>query len=231
VPSPKRTKIFQIVTLDIQRRHLRTCKKFGTVDDCRSASKKKCPFRLYGIGLDEQGNRHKIRRSLQTNDLQIAAGLLAKYRLDVAALDAPTAKPLLSVEAAMRQYFVEEEGRGVSGSTLNSFHKFLDRRRDEERFSPTLIMYADANGIRPAVNRDAKNSIVGWHNVWLATNGSAEMEVWKLNTGWLAPTKFIAKMPPVMPVIWTCGQTALADGSSPATNGGRSNADGDIFVK
>ncbi len=162
-------KIVKIVTLDIQRRHLKTCSSFKEkLPECPSASKKKCPYRLFGIGLDEFGNRHRIRDTLRTNDLEDASSKLADYRANIDKLNGvgAVAKPKPSVEETMKQYFTDELLRGVSLVTLKSFHKFLDRVRDAKRFSPTLIMYTKANGIK-TLNQLTSEHIKEWRGQWV----------------------------------------------------------------
>ena len=109
-PASK-ARIVRVVTLDIQRRHLKTCSKFGTALDCPSASKKKCPFRLFGVGIDEHGQRAKIRKALRTNNQAIAAEELIRYRTNVEALNAPVASSAITVENAIAKYFEEEKAR------------------------------------------------------------------------------------------------------------------------
>lgn len=160
----KKARIVRVVTLDIQRRHLKSCSKYGTSQDCPSASKKKCPFRLFGVGIDEHGQRVKIRKALRTNNQTVAAEELLRYRSNIEALNAPVASSAITVANAIAKYFEEEKARGVSDSTLTSFHKLLDRRR-ETHFSPTLIMYAEAKGIRflPEINVD---HVKEWRGQW-----------------------------------------------------------------
>ena len=66
----------------------------------------------------------------------------------------------------MTQFFKEEEERGVSSETLKSSHKFLDRERDKERFSPSLIMYAKAENIS-RLNQMTPEHIKKWRSQWL----------------------------------------------------------------
>lgn len=163
--SHKQARIVQIVTLDIQRRHVAGCSKFGTTQECPSASKKKCPYRLFGVGIDEHGERVKIRKALGTNNQQIASEELVQYRLNVEALNVPVASTAVTIENAMSKYFTEEAARGVSDTTLVSFHKFLDRRRDPTRFSPTLVMYAESKGIT-FLSELTADHIKEWRGQW-----------------------------------------------------------------
>ena len=152
-------RIAKIEKLDIQRRHLKNCSKYGTADECPSASKRKCPYRVFGVGLSESGKRVKIRKSLKTNDQRTA---LEQMR------DMMTGKQevsdALSVEDAMSRYFREESARGVSDETLKSFHKFLDRRRSEE-YTPTLIMWCEKHGIK-TIDAITQDALKDWRAAW-----------------------------------------------------------------
>ncbi len=77
-------RIVKIVTLDIQRRHARSCSQYKKpYADCLSASKKKCPYRIFGIWLDEYGNRQRIRKTLRTNDQEEASKQVKDYRANM----------------------------------------------------------------------------------------------------------------------------------------------------
>jgi integrase len=152
-------RVLRIEKLDIQRRHLKSCSKFGTAEECPSALKKKCPYRVFGVGLSESGKRIKIRKSLKTNDQRVAieqrnAMLIGQREVSNA----------LTLEHAMTRYFREEKARGVSDETLKSFHKFLDRQRDEQ-YTPTLIMWCEKHGIR-AIDAITQDTLKEWRAAW-----------------------------------------------------------------
>jgi integrase len=153
-------RVSQIEKLDIQRRHLKNCIKFGTAgEECPSAMKKKCPYRVFGVGISETGKRIKIRKSLKTNDQRVAieqrnAMLMGQQEVSDA----------LTVEDAMARYFREEKARGVSDETLKSFHKFLDRRRDEQ-YTPTLIMWCGRHGIK-TIDAITQDCLKEWRAAW-----------------------------------------------------------------
>ena len=163
-------RIVKVITLDLQRRHIQGCSSYGIkpYKDCPTASKKKCPYRLFGYGLDEQGHRQRIRLSLGLDNWQEATEKLNQYRQDIEGINSAAVKPTLkpSVEEAMALYFKEESARGVSSETLKSFHKFLDRKRDAERFTPTLIMYTEAKGIK-LLNQITPDHIKEWRGQWV----------------------------------------------------------------
>ena len=105
MPAIVKARIVRVVTLDVQRRHLKSCSKYGTSQDCPSASKKKCPYRLFGVGIDEHGQKVKIRKALRTNNQTIAAEELIRYRSNVEALNAPVALSAITVGDAIAKYF------------------------------------------------------------------------------------------------------------------------------
>ena len=127
-----------------KRRHLKHCSQFGRSGaECPSKSKLKCPYVI--DWRDESGKRRE--KSLGTNDWETAVKLVNKMVLSG---DMEPAKPSKTVADAIKDYFVEEESRGIRDSTLKSFHKFLEgnpKRNPNGDYSPTLVQFAATSGI------------------------------------------------------------------------------------
>jgi hypothetical protein len=132
-----------------RRVHVSGCKSYDATDpqnnrqtDCPSQSKKKCPFWAWGM---QDGKR--VRRSLKTTDERVAITLLNE--LVVSGETEPPRAPL-TVREAIQAFYSEQRARGLTEATLRTYQKFLDREpgKESERFSPSLVMFADRKGIK-----------------------------------------------------------------------------------
>jgi site-specific recombinase XerD len=96
----------------------------------------------------------RVRRSLRTTDERIAITLLNEM-LVTGETEPPRAP--LTVREAIQAFYSEQRARGLAEATLRTYRKFLDREpgKNPERFSPSLVMFADRRGITYLKDLDA----------------------------------------------------------------------------
>ncbi len=133
------------------RRHGQDCDSFGKDRDCPSRSKKKCPFWVEG--------RHagtRWHQSLRTNDERTAIRLVNRI-IETGGLEFDEPRTAgVTVRQAIEGFLAEQASRGMADSTLKSFRKFLigspnrAKCRNPEKFSPTLMEFANRSGHRNA---------------------------------------------------------------------------------
>jgi site-specific recombinase XerD len=96
----------------------------------------------------------RVRRSLKTTDERVAITLLNEML--VTGKTEPSKAPL-TVREAIQTFYSEQRTRGLTEATLKTYRKFLDREpgKNPERFSPSLVMFADRKGITYLQDFDA----------------------------------------------------------------------------
>jgi integrase len=165
----------------------------------------KCPF-IIDV-RDENGRRKE--KALGTNDFDVA--LLKVREMVVAEMEPMKPKPEperppKTVVERIQDFFQEEASRGISPSTLKSFHKFLDgnpKRNPKGNYSPTLLEFATTHNI--VYFRDFDTDLVtAFRQSWRLNGRAAKVQSERLkqffgqayNMDWIPTNPAKALKPP-----------------------------------